>query len=61
MEERDHEGEEMQRRCYIFNYFIEHNDINKLGFHGPQFTWTKGKILATLKIARVGRALYNIQ
>jgi len=40
MEERDHGGDEMVRRCLKCNNVIKNNGLLDLGFSGPKFTWS---------------------
>ena len=59
LEERDHGGKEMARRCAKFNNWIENNGLLDMGFSGPKFTWSGGKSWSTRKNARLDRPLCN--
>ena len=61
LEERNHGGPDMQRRCDRFKYWIENNGLLDLGYSGPKFTWSRGLSLGTRKEARLDRALCNAQ
>ncbi|KAJ8443567.1 hypothetical protein Cgig2_020654 [Carnegiea gigantea] len=53
LEERDHGGCEMDRRCQNFNNWIENNELIDLGFTGLRFTWSRGNSNYTRKNARL--------
>ena len=38
MEERDHGGDDMSRRCLKFNNLIENNGLIDLGYSRPKFS-----------------------
>jgi len=59
LEERDHGGDEMHRRCLKFNNIIQNNGLIDLGFSGPKFTWARSLCEQTRKRARLDRALCN--
>ena len=59
LEERNHGGEEMLRRCARFKHWIENSGLIDLGFSGPLFTWARGSHPQTRKEARLDRALSN--
>ncbi|KAJ8420570.1 hypothetical protein Cgig2_025917 [Carnegiea gigantea] len=40
--ERNHGGQDMERRCLKFRYWVENNGLIDLGFSGPNFTWSRG-------------------
>jgi len=61
LEERDHDGDDMLRRCLKFNNFIENNGLIDLGFSGPKFTWAHGTSEQTRKQARLDRAICNME
>jgi len=61
LEERSHGGPDMVRRCRRFKNWIDNNGFIDLGFSGPQFTWARGRSLATRREARLDRALCNIE
>ncbi|KAJ8445994.1 hypothetical protein Cgig2_021826 [Carnegiea gigantea] len=51
LDERNHGGLEMQRRCTRFKHWIENNGLINLGYSGPKFTWMRGRDLSTMKKA----------
>ena len=59
IEERNHGGPDMRRRCNRFKYWIENNGLIDLGYSGPRFTWSRGLSQDTRKEARLDRALCN--
>ena len=59
LEERNHGGPEMVRRCTRFKHWIENTGLIDLGFSGPKFTWARGLSPNTRKEARLDRALCN--
>ena len=61
LEERNHGGPEMIRRCQRFKLWIENSGLIDLGFSGPRFTWTRGVSTQTRKEARLDRALCNME
>ncbi|KAJ8447113.1 hypothetical protein Cgig2_022842 [Carnegiea gigantea] len=61
LEERDHGGPDMARRCSKFSNWIENNALHDLGFSGPKFTWVWGINQTTRKCARVDPALCNTE
>ena len=61
LDERNHGGPDMQRRCNRFTYWIENNGLLDLGYSGPKFTWSRGLSPGTRKEARLNRALCNAQ
>jgi len=61
LEEWEHGGEEMLRRCNKLNNFTENIVLIDLGFTSPKFAWARGKSLATRRSATLDRALCNIQ
>jgi len=60
LDERDHGGGDMARRCSRFNNWVEINGLVDLGNSGPRFTWVRGNAEATRKSTRLDRALCNI-
>jgi len=61
LEERNHGGPEMIRRCTCFKHWIENNRLIDLGFSGPKYTWSRGLTGDTIKEARLDRALCNAE
>ena len=59
LNERDHDLEDMARRCSKFSNMIENNELIDLGFSGPRYTWARGRTVQTRKSARLDRALCN--
>lgn len=59
LDERNHGGPEMQRRCTRFKHWIENTGLIDLGYSGPKFTWSRGRDWSTIKKARLDRALCN--
>ncbi|KAJ8446645.1 hypothetical protein Cgig2_002807 [Carnegiea gigantea] len=59
LEERNHGGLDMLRRCEKFKHWIENNGLIDLGYSGPEFTWTRRNSIETRKYARLDRALCN--
>jgi len=61
LDERNHGGPDMRRRCARFKHWIENNGLIDLGFWGPKFTWARGLSAHYKKEARLDRALCNDQ
>ncbi|KAJ8422846.1 hypothetical protein Cgig2_033485 [Carnegiea gigantea] len=61
LEERDHSGPDMARRCSKFNNWIENNALIDIGFSGPKYTWVRGLSLETRKCARLDCAVYDME
>jgi len=59
LDERDHGGRDMARRCAIFNNWIENNGLLDFGYSGPRSTWSRGNRYDTKKNSRLVRALCN--
>jgi len=59
LEECNHGGPDMRRRCNRFKQWIENNGLIDLGYSGPKFTWARGLSHDTQKEARLDRALCN--
>ena len=59
LEERNHGGADMWRRCQRFKAWIENNGLIDVGYSGPKFTWARGLSAATRKETRLDRALCN--
>ena len=59
LEECNHGGPDMRRRCNRFKQWIENNGLIDLGYSGPKFTWARGLPHDTQKEARLDRALCN--
>ena len=59
LDEGNHGGTEMLRRCTRFRHWIENSGLIDLGFFGPMFTWARGSHPETRKEARLDRALCN--
>ena len=60
LEERNHGGPEMLRRCQRFQSWIDNTGLIDLGYSGCKFTWSRGLSAATRKEARLDRALCNV-
>ncbi|KAJ8450710.1 LOW QUALITY PROTEIN: hypothetical protein Cgig2_021182 [Carnegiea gigantea] len=60
LDERDHRGADMARRCSKSNNWIENNALLDIGFTGPKFTWVRGRNPSTRKSARLDRVLCNV-
>jgi len=60
LDEPDHGGPAMQRRCSKFQCYIEDNGLIAIGFFGSKFTSIKGDNVETMKRARLDRALNNL-
>ncbi|KAJ8427137.1 hypothetical protein Cgig2_021393 [Carnegiea gigantea] len=60
LDERDHGGHDMNKRCILFANWIENNGLIDLGFLGPRFTWVRGNTYDTSKSAKLDRALCNM-
>lgn len=61
LNERNHGGIEMLRRCDTFKHWTENNSLIGLGFSGPKFTWMRGNSSTTTKCVRLDGALSNIR
>jgi len=59
IEERNHGGADIERRCRRFQNWIDNSGLVDLGFSGPKFTWARGRTPATRKEARLDRGLCN--
>ncbi|KAJ8431324.1 hypothetical protein Cgig2_013540 [Carnegiea gigantea] len=60
LDERNHGGPDMLRRCTRFKHWIANTGLIDLGYSGPKFTWSRGRDWDTLKQARLDRALCNM-
>jgi len=60
LDERNHRGPEMQRRCRRFKHWIDNNGLVDLGFSGPKFTWARGLTQAIRKEACLDSAFCNM-
>ena len=47
LEERNHGGPEILRRCNRFKHWIDNNGLINLGYSGLKFTWMRGLSQAT--------------
>ena len=61
LDERNHGGNEMLRRCTRFRHWIENCGLIDLGFSGLKFTWARGLHPENRKEARLDRALCNAE
>jgi len=61
LEERNHGGPDMARRCSKFNDWIENNALIDIGFFGLKITWVIGLSSKTRKCTRLDRALCNME
>ncbi|KAJ8446976.1 hypothetical protein Cgig2_006604 [Carnegiea gigantea] len=53
LEEHEHRGNDMIRRCTSFANWIENNGLIDLGYSAPCFTWTRGNSWKTRKSAHL--------
>ena len=60
LEEWNHGGPEILRKCQRFKSWIANTGLIDLGYSGPKFTWARGLTPATRKEARLDRALCNV-
>ncbi|KAJ8432136.1 hypothetical protein Cgig2_014297 [Carnegiea gigantea] len=54
LEERNHGGVEMLRRCERFKYWVKNNGFIILGFSGPKFTWVWENNVKHLQMCLIG-------
>ncbi|KAJ8431493.1 hypothetical protein Cgig2_032264 [Carnegiea gigantea] len=60
LDEKDHEGPIMTRRCAKFNNWIGNNASIDIGFSRPKYAWIQGLTPETRKNARLDRVLCNM-